>query len=108
MPFKRGVAPVRRTLKYLEASPIIFKDKVKVMTINYNEPIHEKFLEGRKPSYTHHEGYNKILYRVSLRLLLRSCFRNQVPKCVLNQKLTALKQLHIISSKLAVKRSELV
>ena len=56
MPFKRGVAPVRRTLKYLEASPIIFKDKVKVMTINYNEPKNEKFLEGRKPSYAHHEG----------------------------------------------------
>ena len=31
MPFKRGVAPVRRTLKYLEASPIVFKDKVKVL-----------------------------------------------------------------------------
>ena len=99
MPFKRGVAPVRRTLKYLEASPIIFKDKVKVMTINYNEPIHEKFLEGRKPSYTHHEGYNKILYRVSLKLLLRSCFKIK-SKWVLNEKLASLKQLLRISSKL--------
>ena len=38
MPFKRGVAPVRRTLKYLEGSPIVFKDKVKVLLVNYNVP----------------------------------------------------------------------
>ena len=37
MPFHRGVVPIRRTLKFLESGTIVFKDRVKVLTINYNE-----------------------------------------------------------------------
>lgn len=36
MPFMIGRAPVRRTLKYLEACKIIFRDSVKIFSINYN------------------------------------------------------------------------
>ena len=37
MPFKRGVAPIRRSLQYLTKGPLAFKERVKVMTVNYNE-----------------------------------------------------------------------
>ena len=37
MPFKRGLAPIRRSLDYLKKGPIVFKERVKVMTVNYNE-----------------------------------------------------------------------
>ena len=59
MPFKRGVAPVRRTLKYLESSPIIFKEKVKVMIVNYNEPVAKL---TKKSSYPHHEGAKDFVF----------------------------------------------
>ncbi len=36
MPFKLGPQPIRRSLKYLEAGSLVFKDRVKVMTLNYN------------------------------------------------------------------------
>ncbi|XP_071439456.1 small ribosomal subunit protein mS25 [Hetaerina americana] len=36
MPFMKGSAPIRRTLKYLEAGKLVFKDRVKIFTINYN------------------------------------------------------------------------
>lgn len=33
----KGLAPIRRTLNYLENGRVIFKDKVKVFSVNYNE-----------------------------------------------------------------------
>ncbi|XP_034028618.1 28S ribosomal protein S25, mitochondrial [Thalassophryne amazonica] len=35
MPMK-GPYPIRRTLQYLQKGDIIFKDRVKIMTVNYN------------------------------------------------------------------------
>ncbi|KAJ8950097.1 hypothetical protein NQ318_017822 [Aromia moschata] len=36
MPFMKGNAPIRRTIKYLEAGKLILKDQIKIMTVNYN------------------------------------------------------------------------
>jgi len=36
MPFKLGPFPVRRSERFLEAGKLIFKERVKIMTINYN------------------------------------------------------------------------
>ncbi|XP_014284044.1 small ribosomal subunit protein mS25 [Halyomorpha halys] len=36
MPFMKGPAPIRRTLKYLESGKLILKDRVQVLSINYN------------------------------------------------------------------------
>lgn len=36
MPFMKGPAPIRRTLKYLEAGRLVLKDQIKIFTINYN------------------------------------------------------------------------
>lgn len=36
MPFMKGKAPVRRTIKYLEAGRLVLKDKIKIFSINYN------------------------------------------------------------------------
>lgn len=36
MGFLIGEAPIRRTLKYLNAGKIVFKDKIKIFSINYN------------------------------------------------------------------------
>lgn len=36
MPYMRGPAPIRRTLRYLEAGKIVFRNNVKIFTINYN------------------------------------------------------------------------
>lgn len=55
----RGVAPIRRTAKYLEACPIIFKEKVKVLVVNYNEP---KPPLTTKKSYPHHEGAKEFVF----------------------------------------------
>lgn len=35
MPMK-GRFPIRRTLEYLQKGEIIFKNRVKIMTVNYN------------------------------------------------------------------------
>ncbi|XP_075214075.1 mitochondrial ribosomal protein S25 [Lycorma delicatula] len=37
MPFMKGLAPIRRTLNYLESGRVIFKDNVKIFSVNYNE-----------------------------------------------------------------------
>ena len=37
MPFKKGPAAWRRTLDYLKGGSLVFKEKVKVCTINYHE-----------------------------------------------------------------------
>lgn len=36
MPFMRGAAPIRRTLKYLEQGQLVFKNNVKIIAINLN------------------------------------------------------------------------
>ena len=53
MPFKQGFAPIRRSVQYLNQSPIVFIDKVKVMTINYNVP--QKYFT-KKTEFPQHEG----------------------------------------------------
>lgn len=36
MPFMKGAAPIRRTIQYLEAGKIVFKDRIKIVSIHYN------------------------------------------------------------------------
>ncbi|XP_067145284.1 small ribosomal subunit protein mS25 [Centruroides vittatus] len=36
MPFKIGPAPIRRTLQYLQKGRLVFKDRVKIFSINFN------------------------------------------------------------------------
>lgn len=36
MPFMKGRAPIRRTLKYLESGRLVLKDKIKIFSVNYN------------------------------------------------------------------------
>ncbi|XP_023022346.1 mitochondrial ribosomal protein S25 [Leptinotarsa decemlineata] len=36
MPFMKGPAPIRRTIKYLEGARLALKDQIKIMTINYH------------------------------------------------------------------------
>ncbi|KAK9869577.1 hypothetical protein WA026_003329 [Henosepilachna vigintioctopunctata] len=36
MPFMKGKAPIRRTLKYLEAGRLVLKDEIKILSINYS------------------------------------------------------------------------
>jgi len=42
----KGVAPIRRTTKYLNSSPLVFKPRVKIMTVNFNSEAEEKHHEG--------------------------------------------------------------
>ena len=37
MPFKKGPASWRRTLDYLKKGSLVFREKVKVLSINYHE-----------------------------------------------------------------------
>ncbi|XP_043667235.1 probable 28S ribosomal protein S25, mitochondrial [Vespula pensylvanica] len=36
MPFMIGKEPIRRTLKYLQAGKLVLKDKIQILSINYN------------------------------------------------------------------------
>ncbi|XP_055902370.1 probable 28S ribosomal protein S25, mitochondrial [Eupeodes corollae] len=36
MPFMKGAAPVRRTMKFLTAGKLVLKDKIKIFSVNYN------------------------------------------------------------------------
>ncbi|XP_033744782.1 probable 28S ribosomal protein S25, mitochondrial [Pecten maximus] len=36
MPFMKGRAAMRRTLRYLQSKPLFLKDEVKVLTVHYN------------------------------------------------------------------------
>ncbi|XP_012262593.1 probable 28S ribosomal protein S25, mitochondrial [Athalia rosae] len=36
MPFMKGPAPIRRTLKFLQAGRLVLKDKIKIFSLNYN------------------------------------------------------------------------
>nr|CAG4636587.1 EOG090X0FQ5 [Eubosmina coregoni]SVE70119.1 EOG090X0FQ5 [Eubosmina coregoni] len=46
MPFLRGTAPIRRTLEYLEKGKLVFKDRIKIFSVNYN--IHGENHEGAR------------------------------------------------------------
>lgn len=46
MPFMKGPAPIRRTLKYLEAGRLYLKDQIKILTVNYN--IHGQCHQGAR------------------------------------------------------------
>jgi hypothetical protein len=48
MPFMKGVAPIRRTTKYLASCPLVFKPRVKIMTINFNEEETERHHSGAR------------------------------------------------------------
>ena len=48
MPFMKGVAPIRRTTKYLTNCPLVFKPRVKIMTINFNDEETEKHHSGAR------------------------------------------------------------
>ena len=37
MPFMHGLAPIRRTTKYLNSAGLVFKERVKIMTVNFND-----------------------------------------------------------------------
>lgn len=49
MPMK-GRYPIRRTLEYLQKGDIIFKNRVKIMTVNYNT--HGELSEGARSELT--------------------------------------------------------
>lgn len=49
MPMK-GRFPIRRTLEYLQKGDIIFKNRVKIMTVNYNT--HGELSDGARSELT--------------------------------------------------------
>ncbi|GLH16373.1 Uncharacterized protein GBIM_20654 [Gryllus bimaculatus] len=55
MPFMKGPAPIRRTLKYLEAGKVILRDRVKIFSVNYNT----------KGDHHHGASYVKLVVIVS-------------------------------------------
>ena len=59
MPFVRGVTPIRRSLDYLKASPIEFKERVKILTVNYNEYERNRTYKKKHP---HHEGAKEFVF----------------------------------------------
>lgn len=60
MPFKRGIAPIRRTINYLQANPLVFKDKVKIMTVNYNEK--DVKAHDMDDKFAHHKGAQDFVF----------------------------------------------
>ena len=36
MPFMKGKAPIRRSLNYLNAGKIVLKERIKIVSVNYN------------------------------------------------------------------------
>ncbi|XP_051168118.1 probable 28S ribosomal protein S25, mitochondrial [Leptopilina boulardi] len=36
MPFMKGIEPIRRTIKYLNAGRLVLKDEIHILSINYN------------------------------------------------------------------------
>ena len=59
MPFVRGVAPIRRSLDYLKSGPIVFKERVKVLTVNYND--YEQYKTYKK-DHPHHQGAKEFVF----------------------------------------------
>ncbi|XP_023336118.1 probable 28S ribosomal protein S25, mitochondrial [Eurytemora carolleeae] len=48
MGFMKGIAPIRRTTKYLSNSPLTFKPRVKIMTVNFNDAQTEENHQGAR------------------------------------------------------------
>lgn len=46
----KGRYPIRRTLEYLQKGDIIFKNRVKIMTVNYNT--HGELSDGARSELT--------------------------------------------------------
>ena len=59
MPFHRGAEPIRRTLKYVEKGHLVFKERVKVMTVNYNE-LHKNIPKHTK--LDQHQGARDFVF----------------------------------------------
>lgn len=36
MPFMKGKAPIRRSIKYLSGGNLVLKDRIKIFSVNYN------------------------------------------------------------------------
>lgn len=49
----KGKAPIRRTLKYLEAGSLVLKERIKIFCVNYNH-------HGN-----HHKGARYILFQIN-------------------------------------------
>ena len=62
MPFLLGSGPIRRTLRYLKAGDLIFKDRVKIMEVHYNF-YHRKFALSHLSSFFDaHSGMIQFYY----------------------------------------------
>merc|ERR1712096_567391 len=48
----KGIDPIRRTYKYLDNCGLVFKDRVKIMTVNFNEG----------EDQTHHTGARDFVF----------------------------------------------
>ena len=59
MPFLRGVAPIRRSTEFLKACPIQFKERVKVITVNYNDYEQNRTYKKEHP---HHQGAKEFVF----------------------------------------------
>merc|ERR1711872_382279 len=44
----RGIAPIRRSTKYLSKCPLVFKPRVKIMTVNFNDNAEDAHHEGAR------------------------------------------------------------
>lgn len=55
MPFMKGIAPIRRTAKYLDSCGLVFKNRVKIMTVNFNEASEESRQD-------HHSGARDFVF----------------------------------------------
>ena len=42
----KGLAPIRRTTKYLNSSGLVFKERVKIMTVNFNDTESDQVHKG--------------------------------------------------------------
>uniref|UniRef100_A0A6M2CS35 Small ribosomal subunit protein mS25 n=1 Tax=Rhipicephalus microplus TaxID=6941 RepID=A0A6M2CS35_RHIMP len=76
MSFMRGPAPVRRTLQYLEKGRLVFKDRVKIMSLNFNTA-------GR--ARDRHEGMQEFVFWFLPQVLYKNpdvqvvLFKNKTP-----------------------------
>ena len=63
MPFKLGAAPIRKSLKYLEAGKLVFKDRVKIMSIYYCEDefkhLEAKTIDNQRPFLKNRDWFVK-------------------------------------------------
>ncbi|XP_037070657.1 probable 28S ribosomal protein S25, mitochondrial [Pollicipes pollicipes] len=76
MPFRLGTDPIRHTLQYLEKGPLVFKERVRVMLVHYNqrEKSHkgvEEFLHWYTPQIQYK---NPSLQLVAMKNVMPSTF----------------------------------